>query len=95
MLVEDLASTASLSRIVNEIQAMIKRTIPIRFGLIALVEDDNSACKLIIYTVKTCSYIYYDITATVMARALYYLVKNNGKADAIKFLETVISIGFL
>ncbi|KAG1175838.1 hypothetical protein G6F70_003865 [Rhizopus microsporus] len=73
LLVEDLASTASLSRIVNEIQTMIKRTIPIRFGLIAFVEDDNSA-------------------STLMARALYYFIKNNGKADAIQFLETILEL---
>lgn len=30
-----------------------------------------------------------------MARALYYFIKNNGKADAIQFLETVISMRFL
>lgn len=44
-MVEDLAQPESLARVVTELQMMIKRLVPLRFGTISLVKDDGSACK--------------------------------------------------
>lgn len=46
IMIEDLAQPESLARITSEIQMMIKRLVPVRFGTISLVNNDNSACKL-------------------------------------------------
>ncbi|CAO3699789.1 unnamed protein product [Rhizopus stolonifer] len=46
ILVEDLASQDSLTRITNEIRTMIKRTIPIRFALVSFFNEDNSVSAL-------------------------------------------------
>lgn len=48
-MIEDLAQLESLNRIINEIQMMIKRTIPIRFGTVFMVKDKYSTCKFVLY----------------------------------------------
>jgi UDP-glucose:glycoprotein glucosyltransferase len=45
IMVEDLSQTESLARIVNELQMMIKRLVPVRFGIVALLKEDDSICK--------------------------------------------------
>lgn len=44
IIVEDLARPESLARITSEIQTMIKRFIPLRFGTVSLIKDENSPC---------------------------------------------------
>ena len=46
--VEDLSRPESLARITTEVQSMISRLIPIRFGLISIVKDQKSECKIVI-----------------------------------------------
>ncbi|KAG2196556.1 hypothetical protein INT47_010395 [Mucor saturninus] len=47
ILIEDLSQLESLNRIINEIQMMIKRTIPIRFGTVSIVKDEYSTSTVI------------------------------------------------
>lgn len=47
-MVEDLAQPESIARIVQEIQGMIKRGIPLRFGMVPVVKDENSTCRFLI-----------------------------------------------
>jgi UDP-glucose:glycoprotein glucosyltransferase len=45
-MIEDLSRVNSLSRVVLEIRNMVGRNIPIRFGMVALVNEDEDACKV-------------------------------------------------
>ncbi|RCI03876.1 hypothetical protein CU098_007561 [Rhizopus stolonifer] len=42
IMVEDLANIDALARIVNEIQMMIRRLVPIRFGIVPFVKQDDN-----------------------------------------------------
>jgi hypothetical protein len=44
-MVEDLAQSESIARVVNELQMMIKRMVPVRFGIVTLLKEDKSICK--------------------------------------------------
>ncbi|KAI8366128.1 UDP-glucose:glycoprotein glucosyltransferase-domain-containing protein [Blakeslea trispora] len=42
IMVEDLANMESLARVAHEVQAMVKRLVPIRFGIVCLIKEDDS-----------------------------------------------------
>lgn len=46
LLVEDLSRAESLNRVVNEVQNLIKRLIPVRFGIVSITKDDDSASTM-------------------------------------------------
>ncbi|KAI7903194.1 UDP-glucose:glycoprotein glucosyltransferase-domain-containing protein [Cokeromyces recurvatus] len=46
LMVEDLAQVESLSRIVNELYAMVKRSVPIRFGIVPIIKKDGSTSTI-------------------------------------------------
>lgn len=50
IMIEDLAQPESISRIITEIQMMIKRTIPIRFGTVSIIKNEYSTCEFIYFT---------------------------------------------
>lgn len=47
VMVEDLASQDSLSRMTQQVVDMIKRNTPIRFGVLPMVTEADSSSKLI------------------------------------------------
>jgi hypothetical protein len=89
-MVEDLAQPESLARIVTELQMMIKRLVPIRFGTISLVKEEDSPCKCIISSGKGLSTKFSDnFSATIIAKTLSYFIEDFGKAQGMNFLTQV------
>lgn len=42
IMVEDLGQQGSIARIVNELHMMVKRLVPVRFGVISIMKEKNS-----------------------------------------------------
>ncbi|KAI8978045.1 UDP-glucose:glycoprotein glucosyltransferase-domain-containing protein [Pilobolus umbonatus] len=46
LFIEDLATEKSLNRVINEIQPMIQRLLPVHVGLVAVIKEDDSISTL-------------------------------------------------
>lgn len=57
-MMEDLASKDALTRMTQQVVDMIKRNTPIRFGVLPMVTDANSASKLTMMIHPIVSDIY-------------------------------------
>lgn len=42
IMVEDLGQQGSIARVVNELHMMIKRLVPVRFGIISIIKEEDS-----------------------------------------------------
>lgn len=91
-MVEDLAQPESLARVVNELQMMIKRLVPVRFGIVSLLKEENNVCKLIGDMILKRIRLLIPSLATMMAQSLHYIIEEYGKGNGMKFLARVSKI---
>ncbi|KAG0997777.1 hypothetical protein G6F28_002581 [Rhizopus arrhizus] len=92
VLVEDLASQESLNRIVNEIQAMIKRTIPIRFAMISFVDHDDSATTLAAQALHYINQNHSKSAGMEFLETMLDLMASNGLTRAT---QEIVEVSFL
>lgn len=88
MLVLDLSKTPSLEVISGTVSTMVQRTLPVRFGIVPMVDSDDEICELRFVLGRMVA----DYPASIMAKVFHYSVQSLGRGKTNKILDFVSAL---
>lgn len=89
VLILDLSRTQSLNLLTGSMSAIINRNLPVRFGLVPVVESEDGMATR--YTPNIWHTEETGISGKKMARIFYHLVGKYGRKKTLEFFRLVCS----